>query len=118
VAGEQDNEAQRLPVPEAEAETLLRRVDEVIDELDTVVTWRHSRHFTKLEQWIAPNRETWDQDFHYSQLDLQAAIDTLQWFKEDVAAVLDQIREHNAAIPVDLTPDLFPDLGIPGAELG
>jgi hypothetical protein len=60
---------------------------------------------------------TWDQDFHYSQLDLQAAIDLLQWFKDDIAGVLEQIREHNAAIPVSLPPNLLPDLGIPGAEL-
>lgn len=88
----------RLPVPEAEAETLVSRVTSMIDELDGVITRRDSQRSGHLEQWTGPERTTWDEDFVYSQLDLQAAIDNLQTFKGAIEAVLDDIRDHNRSI--------------------
>lgn len=88
----------RLPVPEAEAEVLVARVDAMIDHLDQVITSRHAKREVDLEEWQAPNRVAWDEDFFYAQLDLQAAVDLLQAYRGQVTAVVEAIHDHNAAL--------------------
>jgi hypothetical protein len=89
---------QQLPVPEAEAEELASKVNQMIEQLDIVITDRAGGQANKLVAWDAPNRAGWEEDFHYSQTDLFTAIDSLQWFRTRVDGVLEAIREHNSSI--------------------
>jgi hypothetical protein len=92
-----------LPVPEAEAEALVSKVDQMIEQLDLVITDRASARSDRLASWDAPNRALWEEDFHYSQTDLAAAIDSLQWFKNRIDSVLEAVRERNASIAASPT---------------
>lgn len=87
-----------LPVPEAEAEAARSAVDRMIGRLDDVILSRDSQRGARLELWEGPARLTWDEEYSYSQLDIQACIDALQTFKGDIDAVLEAIRDHNRAI--------------------
>jgi hypothetical protein len=89
---------QHVPVPEAEAEELVSKVNQMIDQLDLVITDRASGQANKLVAWDAPNRVGWEEDFHYSQTDLFTAIDSLQWFRTRIDGVLEAIREHNSSV--------------------
>jgi hypothetical protein len=97
----QDTETvdRRVPVPDAEAEALASKIDQMIEQLDGLITDRSSGLANKLAAWDAPNRVGWEEDFHFSQTDLFVAIDRLQWFKTRVEGVVEAIREHNASVP-------------------
>lgn len=92
-----------LAVPAGDAELLISRVNSLIGSLDSLITGRGSKRESHLAEWVAPNRVTWDEDFFYGQLDLQAVIDTLQAFKEDVADVVQAVRDHNAEMAARTT---------------
>jgi hypothetical protein len=87
-----------LPVPEAEAEAARSAVDKMIGRLDDVILSRDSQRGARLEQWEGPARLTWDEEFSYSQLDIQSSIDALQTFKGAIDDVLEAIRAHNRSI--------------------
>jgi hypothetical protein len=92
---------QRLPVPDAEAEALAAKVDQMVEQLDVLIADRAAGRAERLASWEAPNRGGWEEDFHYSQTDLFTAIDSLQWFKGRIDGVVDAVREHNRVIPGD-----------------
>jgi hypothetical protein len=87
-----------LPEPTAEAEALLSAVTAMIGELDEVILTRDAQKTSRLGEWAGPARTTWDEEFTYSQLDLQAVIDDLQAFKGRVEAVMERIRDHNRSV--------------------
>jgi hypothetical protein len=87
-----------LPVPRAEAESVVAKVGSMIEQLDAVVIARSSGREVTLVDWEAPNRALWDGDFVLAQLDLSASIDNLQSFRSSVDGIVDEIEQHNERV--------------------
>jgi hypothetical protein len=91
----EEGAGEQLPVPEAEAETLKTRVDEMIAGFDDLMVGRSDGYWSFLGEWDAPNRVQWEEDFHSSQLDMRLAVDRLQSFKSTIDDLLETIRMTN-----------------------